>query len=185
MRRIIHKYALTALLQSAVLTVPAQVIHLPDGSRSTHTGSTFAVDEAYAGHYVMSDAVLYPKGGAIVARSPVTNPIDAGNPNWNMMSVSYRDPDGAESQYRVVVRLKRVHVTTGLPSTVATFDSNTTYSPGTGVQERMQAFSEAFDFVTYSYYLEATLSGPSGFLFGQPQPFIYGVMLVEYKSHPL
>ncbi len=181
-----RNYILTAvLLQSAATMLLAQGYDLPVGSISTHVGSTFSVDEANTGSYAMSLAALYPLGGGtVIARCRVTDPEDSGYPRWNRMFVTYRDSDAAASQYRVAVSLRRVHVTTGASSTIVTFDSNTTAGPGTGVLRRGAEFTHTFDFLNYAYYLEATITGPSGIVLVQPVPALYVVQLAYYEQVP-
>lgn len=98
--------------------------------------------------------------GEIVARCNITDPADLfeGNPIWDLMDVTYSDPDGAGNSARVRVQLRRVHETTGASSTLATFDSN---GFAAGQQLRSLNFAHTFDFTNYAYYLTLILNRSS------------------------
>lgn len=94
----------------------------------------------------------------ITVRCNVLNPLDAMNPPWTKLTVSYQDPDGAGRESRVEVRLIRVFRPTG-NTPIATFDSDTTYSPvPTFLTDRSVSFNNSeIDFSQSDYFIEINL----------------------------
>ena len=91
--------------------------------------------------------------GQIVARCNITDPNDVGGAVWNRMTITYDDPDGFFSQYRVRVQLRRARDTDGQSTTITTFDSNLVADSNPEVH----AFNHNFDFVRNAYYLTLIL----------------------------
>jgi len=93
--------------------------------------------------------------GTIRARCPVNNPLDMGVPTWKTLGAGYNDPDGTGLNYEVQVQLVKVARSTGVYTTIATFDSN---SYGAGSQYHTKPFSETFDFTKNAYWVTIIVS---------------------------
>jgi hypothetical protein len=138
----------------AVLLLAPQV-HAANGEWTTAV-SACVPDEDSIGAANLEQARFEFVGGVtgqIVARCNITDPGDFGNgqgsPDWDRMTITYDDPDGFFSQYRVRVQLRSVRDTNGASSTITTFDSNAVSDSNPEVHP----FSHTFDFVRNAYYL--------------------------------
>lgn len=123
----------------------------------TTVASACVPDEESTGKFAMEQGTFQFLGvntGSIDARCNVTNPADTGNltsnPDWDLVEVTYNDPDGAANGSQVVVYLRRVHRVTGVSTDVHVFNSNVY---GAGQQLRVENFNHTFDFVNYAYYI--------------------------------
>ena len=93
----------------------------------SQTANTCVVDNSDLNQYDQ-DSFGFRHGrraeGTILARCPVTNPLDSGaDPGWGTLEVVYRDPDGRDDRSQVRVRLIRVN-NGGNTDNVAEFDSD-------------------------------------------------------------
>ena len=70
------------------------------------------------------------------------------------MAVRYLDPG---NNSRVIVRLKRTHLQTSSTSTMLTIDSNN-FGASNLYQNQTVGCGQGFDFSTYAYFVEVTLS---------------------------
>jgi hypothetical protein len=112
------------------------------------------------------------KRGSIFARCNVTNPEDyaycspplrigcdptampESSPQWKLLEVVYRDPDGEGLSAGVRARLFRVSNATGASSQIAEFNSNTAPSIVTqDAQTNGVFFDHIFDFFANAYYV--------------------------------
>ena len=144
-------------------------------SISTHVASTCTVDEdSTAIHQFTGGELGFRAGstGAITARCNVVNPRDDGqNPQWGVLEVVYRDPDGAGAN-QVVATLKRVSnsgVTTTVPGVI--FNSNN-FAGAIGVQMRSVNFVHGFNFLSYAYYIELRIVRSSATSQDNPAAFL-------------
>jgi hypothetical protein len=124
-------------------------------SISTHVAATCTVDEDSVSKYQTLGPELRFRGvetGVVTARCNVTNPRDDGqNPQWGVMEVAFRDPDGP-GRNRVQVWLKRVTNNGGI-ATLASFDSNVSVPPLGRIN-----FAHPFNFLGNAYYLEVKIT---------------------------
>ncbi len=98
--------------------------------------------------------------GGIYLRCGVTNPSDGGgNPGWDRLYVTYKDPDATGTGSQLKVNLKRVSRATGAMTNIVSFDSNR--FSGTGVQEKYLNVTTAWDFASYYYFLEIYMNRAS------------------------
>jgi len=164
------------MILMALLFLPATLLHAA-GFWST-AASACVIDEASVSKFAASGAqlnFLAGQTGQVVARCNITNPLDSGgNPNWNILQVTYKDQDGTATANQVLVTLKRVHVTDGVSSTIATFNSNG-YSGSSLSQSKLQAVSHTFDFLNYAYYIEIVLSRSSAVAGNDPALYRVGL----------
>jgi hypothetical protein len=123
----------------------------------TTAASACVPDEDSEGKYILEQArfeFLGAANGQIVARCNITNPLDdVISPAWNCMDITYDDPDGFFSQYRVRVQLRLVRDTDGASQTITTFDSNLVLDDN---PER-HCFGHTFNFLRNAYYLTLIL----------------------------
>jgi hypothetical protein len=122
----------------------------------TTAASACVPDESSHGTYTLEQArfeFLGANTGEIVARCNITNPFDAVNPLWDCMSITYDDPDGFFSQYRVRVQLRLARDTTGASQTITTFDSNLVADDN----PELHCFAHDFNFLRNAYYLTVIL----------------------------
>jgi hypothetical protein len=110
------------------------------------------VDNASADLYEQDSAkVKFKPGktGTFSLRCAVTNPRDSDNPGWDMFAIGCSDPDGVSGlNYESHVELKRVKRTNDQATRLETLDCNR----GT------KAFSHAFDFDDFAYYVTVNLT---------------------------
>jgi hypothetical protein len=142
---------LAAAMIAGLLLAPQ--VHAANGEWTT-AASACVPDEGSFGAYNLEQARFEFLGGAvgqIVARCNITDPGDVGNGSavWNRMTITYDDPDGFFSEYRVRVQLRLVRDTNGTSQTITTFDSNLVADSNPEVHP----FAHAFDFVRNAYYL--------------------------------
>lgn len=163
-----------ALVALCFLSLAGPSAQAADGEWTT-VASACVPDETSIGIYQFEQARFEFAGantGQIVARCNITDPADlfGGNPIWNRMDVTYNDPDGYFNNSRVRVQLRRVHETTGMSTTLVTFDSNLF---GPGQQLETLSFNHVFNFYDYAYYLtiivDRTGAGSTGATVGTPQ----------------
>jgi hypothetical protein len=148
------------LYRTAVLIAVLAILFLAPQAHAqewTTAASPCVPDEDSAGSYNLEQArfeFLGAATGQIVARCNITNPRDdAAGPPWGCMSITYDDPDGFFSQYRVRVQLRLVRDTDGASQTVTTFDSNLVADSN----PEIHCFSHNFNFVRNAYYLTLIL----------------------------
>jgi hypothetical protein len=153
-RRLVPRAAAAALL----LTVLAGTAHAQDHPWTT-VGSAGVVDEADTGivEFVAGEARV-PAGAAansvLNLRYNVVSLEGMDGPGFQILRVRFRDNGNAA---RVQLALRQYNSSTGLTSTVATFDSNT-YAAAVGYQTRSACIAINWDFVDGPYFIEATLT---------------------------
>ena len=77
---------------------------------------------------------------------------------WNDLIVTYKDPDGPGTQYRVTASLRYVD-TSGRVKTVATVDSNEQFNaPLTDTTMQTRISGHTFDFLHRHYYLQVGIN---------------------------
>jgi hypothetical protein len=147
-------------LNTAIATVTLAILFMAPQAHAqewTTAASPCVPDEDSAGSYNLEQARFEFLGaaiGQIVARCNITNPRDdAASPTWRCMSITYDDPDGFFSQYRVRVQLRLVRDTDGASQTITTFDSNLVADSNPEVH----CFSHTFNFLRNAYYLTLIL----------------------------
>jgi hypothetical protein len=148
----IRNTAFAVVLLAGLILVPSAHAQ---GEWTTAT-SACTPDESSEGAYNLEQARFEFFGaatGQIVARCNITNPFDNVNPSWGCMSITYDDPDGFFSRYRVRVQLRLARDTDGASQTITTFDSNLVADSNPEVH----CFSHAFNFWRNAYYLTLLL----------------------------
>ena len=73
------------------------------------------------------------------------------------MAAKFLDPGNSS---RVIVRLRRIHLITSATSTLLTIDSNN-FAASNLYQNQTVGCGQGFDFATYAYFVEVTLSRTS------------------------
>jgi hypothetical protein len=153
--------------------------HAANGEWTT-VASACVPDESSDGRYALEQARFEFRGastGEIVARCNITDPHDwlnLSSPTWSCMQITYDDPDGFLSQYRVRVQLRRAQATDGASQTITTFDSNVVADSN----PEPHCFDHNFNFFDNAYYLTLILNRSAAqanprlmrvrLLFGQP-----------------
>jgi hypothetical protein len=154
----------------------AQRVNAANGEWTT-VASACVPDESSDGMHNLEQArfeFLGASTGQIVARCNITDPHDLGNvfsPPWNCMSITYDDPDGFFSQYRVRVQLRLARDTDGASQTITTFDSNLVADDN----PEIHCFSHTFNFYRNAYYLTLILDRENA----QANPRIMRVRLFQ------
>ena len=153
-----HTIRTTAAAMAILASVFVNVPHVSAAQAEWTTAASPCVpDESSEGLYNLEQARFEFAGmntGQIVARCNITNPLDdATSPLWECMTITYDDPDGFFSQYRVRVQLRLVRDTDGASQTITTFDSNLVLDDNPEVH----CFAHAFNFVRNAYYLTLIL----------------------------
>jgi hypothetical protein len=170
------------LILTAALVLPLfpHIAQAASGEWTTVASACMPDENAIASYSNDSAASFIATGitGDIVLRCNVTNPADIGDPDWNVMDVTYNDQDGPGIDKAVWVSLRRVHESTGVSSTIASFNSN---GHALGQQRESEFYTHVFDFENYAYYLQITLRRVSldadGNGVGDPSPRIQRVRL--------
>ncbi|ESQ12449.1 MAG: hypothetical protein N838_11405 [Thiohalocapsa sp. PB-PSB1] len=125
----------------------------------TTVGSAGTIDEADLNLVTMNHGVAYLGGGAPVGSVAnirynvvAVDDLQVGGAPW--MQVRFKD-NGAGAQ--VVLRLKAYNVSTGMTTTLLTFDSND--FEASGVYQEQEVFScyGSFDFYNNAYYVDAEI----------------------------
>lgn len=155
---IINRRHIAAVLVLCAGSFLAPPVHAANGEWTT-AASACVPDETSAGLYTLEQARFEfrpANTGQIVARCNITDPHDFGNaasPAWNCMSITYDDPDGFFSRYRVRVQLRLARDTDGASQTITTFDSNLVADSNPEVH----CFNHSFNFYRNAYYLTLIL----------------------------
>jgi hypothetical protein len=122
----------------------------------TTIGSGCTVDEASLSNFDVSGSQFRHetgRTGTIVQRCNIVD-VEDGTA-WDRMDITYRDPDGRGTKYRVRVWLYSVNQSSGNISSITSFDSNT--STATGTTLRFFNFTHTFNWVINAYYLYVTV----------------------------
>jgi hypothetical protein len=144
---------LSGLVSLMTPSQPASASHLSEGVWAQAV-NTCAVDEADLRKYAFNIYKLSHKPeivGKITARCNVEN-LPIANGNGTAFLVTYLDPDGPGTAYRVLVRLQQI-TNSGSAFTVATVDSNN-FPASASFQTRSAIISHDFDFFNNAYYAE-------------------------------
>jgi hypothetical protein len=105
-------------------------------------------------------AVLDSNAATVRYNVVATDGLFATNPDFPFLATStsmtarFLDPGNSS---RVIVRLRRTNLTTSATSTLLTIDSNT-FGASNLYQNQTVGCGEGFDFSTYAYFVEVTLS---------------------------
>jgi len=105
-------------------------------------------------------AVLDSDSGTVRYNIVATEGLFATDPDLPFLATStsmaarFLDPG---NNSRVIVRLKRTHLVTSATSTLLTIDSNN-FGASNLYQNQTVGCGQGFDFSTYAYYVEVTLS---------------------------
>ena len=126
----------------------------------TTGGSTGTVDEADLSLFTLTDNTAAISGAVTTATGDIRYNVVAVDGVFGgeqkMLTVRFAD-NGPAAQ--VLVRLQRVHIFTGVLTTLVELNSND-YPPSTVAQTRSEAFNcggPEFDFENHLYYIEAKL----------------------------
>jgi len=130
----------------------------------TTAGSTGTVDEADLNIVTLTDntaaisSAVTNATGDIRYNVVAVDGVFGGERNTKRLTVRFADNGTAA---RVIVRVRRVHIFTGVLTTLHTLDSNNpVYPPQTGAQTASEPFNcedPEFDFENYIYYIETQL----------------------------
>jgi hypothetical protein len=155
-KRLLAGLAVTIILFCHVATISAQ-----DRCWSTG-GSTGTVDDADLSLFTLTDNTAAISGAITAATGDIRYNVVAvdglfsGERGTKTLTVRFAD-NGPAAQ--VLVRLQRVHIFTGVLTTLVELNSND-YPSSTVAQTRSETFncdSPGFDFENHIYYIEATL----------------------------
>ena len=140
---------LSALAATGVTTHSSAV----DTNVWHHVAGAFVPDDITpTSSYNSTGGRLEFKGAAVgylYFYANVVSPLDAGNPNWNVMLVTYQDPGpGAE----VCAFLYRKNLNTGATAIIGSFDSDVDGVAG-GVRRDMVWLDDGLNFDVYAYYV--------------------------------
>jgi hypothetical protein len=128
----------------------------------TMGGSTGTVDEADLNLVTLTDntaaisSAVTNATGDIRYNVVAVDGVFGGDRNTKSLTVRFADNGG---NARVLVHLRRVHIDSGVLTTLATLDSNK-YSASTVAQTQYELFNcggPEFDFENHIYYIEAQL----------------------------
>jgi len=159
-RKILTRGMVPAL---ALLFTLAPNAHAQLGPIWNHTASSCAIDEADLGIFQANQEEVFFMPGAvgdIFLRCNVNNPLDvamAGQPGWDLLGITYQDPDGMGVNTRVVAFLYQVNKATGVQGLLSTFDSNALADP-TEHYSSICFAPPIGDFLNFYYYVQVRIS---------------------------
>ena len=142
---------------TGLLMRPSQMAHASHLSEGVwaHAVNACAIDEADLSKYAFNLYKLSHKPGIvgkITARCNIENLPITPSGDAPAFLVTYLDPDGPGTAYRVLARLQQI-TNSGSAFTVATVDSNE-FPASTSFQTQSAIFSHDFDFYNNAYYVE-------------------------------
>lgn len=162
MNRRIWAILLVGILSVTVLgiTLFAQRANAPTYAYIwTAVASTAAIDESSLGKYSTSGGILSFKSGQAGTIQARINVLEG---DWTYigeattLQVTFYDPDGTGTRYRVEVALYRCLMTNGASYLIRSINSNS-YAKTSGYQTRTVWFQHSFDFLNNAYYIQITL----------------------------
>jgi hypothetical protein len=161
------KTIITVIVILFLVIIPVQIVANPLNSNPnaastnmwTAVGSTAVVDEDHRNKYQVNAGFIEFKGsntGWITARIN----LEMTDDTWNKLSVVYKDPDGAGTACKVLVRIYRVKTESpnlGSKELVQKFTSNTIAIKKPAVQHAVTYFAHSWDNYSYAYYIQIDL----------------------------